>query len=77
MSNLVILIPARGGSKGLKNKNYLDLGGKPLLQHTVELAKEFVENHMIYVSSDSDHILTLARTLGVNPIKKETRSFLR
>ena len=34
------LIPARGGSKGIKNKNIIDLGGKPLIQYSIEAAKK-------------------------------------
>ena len=37
---LLALIPARSGSKRLKNKNILKLGGKPLLAHAIVSAKK-------------------------------------
>ena len=35
---IIGLIPARGGSKGIKNKNIAKLNGKPLLQYTAAAA---------------------------------------
>lgn len=62
---VLALIPARAGSKRLKNKNILDLGGKPLIQWTIESAQksEFIDD--IYVSTDSKDISSLAVSLGV------------
>ena len=34
--NLLIIVPARGGSTGLKNKNIKNLGGKPLLYYSLK-----------------------------------------
>ena len=39
MSKIIIHIRARKNSKGLKNKNIRELLGKPLIQHTIEHAK--------------------------------------
>ena len=39
--NVVAIILARGGSKGLINKNILPLDGKPLIAYTIEAAKQF------------------------------------
>ena len=36
MKNLLAVIPARGGSKGINNKNIKDLNGKPLIYYTLE-----------------------------------------
>ena len=47
------LIPARGGSKGIKNKNIIDLGGKPLIQYSIEAAKKSRYLGDFIVSSDS------------------------
>ena len=58
-SNLVI-IPARSGSKRLKNKNKLLLSGKPLVLYTVEAALRSRYVTDILVSSDSDEILDIA-----------------
>ena len=59
ITNLAI-IPARGGSKRLKNKNLLKLGGKPLISHTIEAAKASKNITNIIVSSDSEEILNIA-----------------
>ena len=59
-------ICARGGSKGVKNKNLRPLLGKPLLAHTVEQALAAGIFADIVVSSDSPEILQAARDAGVN-----------
>ena len=38
LKNIVAIIPARAGSKGLKNKNIIDLCGKPLMAYAIEAA---------------------------------------
>lgn len=51
----ICIIPARSGSKGLRNKNMLFLAGKPLILHTIDAAIEsgVFRNEDIYVSTDS------------------------
>ena len=39
---IVALIPARGGSKGIPNKNIKDFCGKPLIAHSIEAAKQSI-----------------------------------
>ena len=58
------LIPARGGSKGVKNKNIYPLGGKPLIQHTIESAKKSKLLDEVNVSSDSQKIIDISKSLG-------------
>ena len=53
MKNLAI-IPARSGSKGVKNKNIRDLNGKPLMAYTIEAAISSGEFDEIMVSTDSE-----------------------
>jgi CMP-N,N'-diacetyllegionaminic acid synthase len=62
--DVLALIPARGGSKGLPRKNVLALGGKPLIAHTIEtaLAAELVTRTI--VSTDDDEIAEAARAFG-------------
>ena len=55
---------ARGGSKGLKNKNILELDGKPLINHSIDIAKEIEEVENIYVSTDDIEIANIARNNG-------------
>ena len=57
---------ARGGSKGVPNKNIRPLLGKPLLLHSLDQAKESGLFDCIVVSSDSPKILQLAEEWGVD-----------
>ena len=52
MSNLIAIIPARGGSKGLPGKNLLDLSGHPLIAWSILFALEIPEFKRIIVSTD-------------------------
>jgi CMP-N,N'-diacetyllegionaminic acid synthase len=57
---------ARGGSKGVPNKNIRPLLGKPLLIHSLDQARESGLFNCIVVSSDSNEILQLAEEWGVD-----------
>ncbi len=59
-------ICARGGSKGVKNKNVREIAGKPLVGHAVEQARSSGLFEMIAVSSDSADILEAARRFGAD-----------
>lgn len=59
---------ARGGSKGVKNKNLREICGKPLIVHTIEQARASGLFDLLAVSSDSDEILAIARAAGVDEI---------
>lgn len=65
MRNLVV-IPARSGSKGLKDKNIKRLNGKPLLAYAIESAKEAGIFDVIHVSTDSEHYAEIARAYGAD-----------
>jgi N-acylneuraminate cytidylyltransferase len=52
----IVVIPARGGSKGLPGKNIKLLGGIPLIQHTIDAAKEVFRESEIIVSTDNGEI---------------------
>lgn len=60
----IAIIPARGGSKRLNNKNVLDLGGKPLLVWTLEAAQQSQIFDDIYVSTENIYIADLANHWG-------------
>lgn len=65
------LIPARGGSKGIPNKNRKELGGKPLLQYTIEAALGSKLLTDIAFSSEDETLIQLAKNLGVEvPFKR-------
>lgn len=63
---VLALIPARGGSKGIKNKNIIDILGKPLIAYTIEAAKgsRFVDD--IVVTTDSEKIKEVALAYGAS-----------
>ena len=67
---IAALIPARSGSKGIKNKNMCLLNGKPLLFYTIQAAKMARDIDLIIVSSDGDSILEYARSQGVLALKR-------
>ncbi|MFV0288283.1 MAG: cytidylyltransferase domain-containing protein [Mycoplasmatales bacterium] len=73
MKNICI-IPARSGSKGLKNKNMLYLDGKPMIFYTIEAAikSKIFEKSDIYVSTDSKQYLEIIKTLGVKVVLRDT-----
>lgn len=68
--NRVCTICARGGSKGVKNKNIRDLLGKPLIAYSLQQAKESALFRTIAVSSDSDEILEIAAAWGADHLIK-------
>ncbi|MSR76824.1 MAG: acylneuraminate cytidylyltransferase family protein [Candidatus Omnitrophica bacterium] len=62
----ICTICARGGSKGLKNKNIMLIQGKPLIAHTLQQAKDSKLFDAVVVSSDSDDILKVSREWGAD-----------
>lgn len=65
MRNIAI-IPARSGSKGVKDKNIRNLCGKPLMAYSIEAALESGEFDEVMVSTDSERYAQIARTFGAN-----------
>lgn len=64
MSSVLCTICARGGSKGVKNKNIKTLNGKPLIAYTIEQAKASKLFEHIVISTDSDDIANTAKQYG-------------
>ena len=62
------LIPARKGSKGLLNKNMLNLNNKPLVQYTIRAAMDSSLLDDVSVSSDDLSVLTLAESFQANTL---------
>ena len=52
----LVVIPARGGSKGVPRKNIKKLGAKPLIQYTIEAARAVFNDKNICVSTDDQEI---------------------
>lgn len=65
MSNFAF-IPARSGSKGLKNKNIKEINGKPLLAYSILAAIESGKYDVIHVSTDSEEYAEIARKWGAD-----------
>ena len=59
--NFLIFIPARAGSKGIKNKNMKMLGNLPLIGHTLEFSKKLSIADDIFISTDSDEVIEYCR----------------
>lgn len=60
----IAIIPARSGSKGLKDKNILDLCGKPLIAYSIEAALQSGLFEHVIVSTDSERYAEIARHYG-------------
>ncbi len=61
---MIALIPARGGSKGLSNKNVRLLDGKPLIAYSIEAALQSKSIERVIVSTDSEEIAEVAKAYG-------------
>ena len=60
------VIPARGGSKGIRRKNLAPLGGRPLIAHTCDAARGSRGLTRVVVSTDDQEIAATAAALGVD-----------
>jgi N-acylneuraminate cytidylyltransferase len=60
----VCVIPARGGSKGVKNKNLREVGGQPLISYAILDALRVPQIDEVYVSTDSRDIIKVAKHYG-------------
>jgi len=68
--NIVAIIPARGGSKGIPKKNLINICGKPLLAWSIIQAQMTPQIKNVFVSSDSDEILECAEKYNAIGIKR-------
>jgi len=69
----VAIIPARGGSKGLKEKNIYPVAGKPLLAWTIQQALASTSIDKVFVSTDSFIISGIAREYGAEVIERPAK----
>ncbi|OGX07877.1 MAG: CMP-N-acetylneuraminic acid synthetase [Omnitrophica WOR_2 bacterium GWA2_47_8] len=70
MSKVICMIPARLGSKRVKNKNLRFLDGKPLVAHAIEKAKEAGVFDEIYLNSEADILGEVAQNYGIKFYKR-------
>lgn len=66
----IVVISARGGSKGIPGKNMLSIGGKPLIFYSIMVAKECEVVSDVVVSSDDEEILEYSESFGAIPIRR-------
>lgn len=62
---ILIIIPARGGSKGIPHKNIKPLAGKPLIYYTIDVARQIVSDEDICVSTDDPEIVKCVEDYGL------------
>ena len=70
--SILVIIPARGGSKGIPRKNLRPLNGKPLIYYAIQNAlQQELPGLDCYVSSEDEEILLMAVKFGAKTIKRE------
>lgn len=69
-NKIIALIPARGGSQEIKNKNMIKIKGKPLIYYTIKEAKKCKLIDEIYVSSEDKKILKYSKSQKVKTINR-------
>lgn len=65
MMKTLVIIPARGGSKGIPHKNIKPLNGKPLIHYTIDVARGISEDKDICVSTDDPEIIKCVEDYGL------------
>lgn len=74
MDKILCTICARGGSKGVKNKNIIPINNKPLIAYTIEQAKQSDLFDHIVISTDSDEIASISTQYGAEVFFKRDDS---
>ena len=75
-NKVLVIIPARGGSKGIPRKNLRNLAGKPLITYAVNNALSSSFSPDVYVSSEDAEIISIAHKLGAKTILRDERDSL-
>ena len=73
LKHCIAFIPARKNSKRIKGKNLRDLNGKPLIAHSIEYALSYLNPEKIWVNTDDDKIIDLAKKYKVASYKRPNR----
>lgn len=69
--NPLIIITARGGSKGIPYKNIKLLNGKPLICYSIDVARQYTTDDNICVTTDDDKIISVVEQYGLKvPFKR-------
>ena len=64
--DILVVIPARGGSKGIPMKNIKPLDGKPLIEYSIAFALKIFKKEQVFVSTDHKEIQIFAQSRGIN-----------
>lgn len=68
---ILVLIPARGGSKGIPYKNIKELARKPLICYSIDVARQFTSDENICVTTDDDKIIEVVENYALKvPFKR-------
>ncbi len=73
IERVLVIIPARGGSKGIPRKNVRSLAGRPLIAYAIETARRSARRPDVFVSSEDPEILNLAGKLGAQIHRRDPR----
>lgn len=68
--DILYIIPARAGSKGIPGKNTKILGNKPLISYTIECALQIAEPACICISTDDEKVMRIAEMFGIKILFK-------
>lgn len=71
--NKIAIIPARSGSKGLKDKNIIDVCGKPLLAYSIEAALTSGVFDKVILSTDSEKYARIGKSFGAEIMMRGER----
>ena len=69
--NILVVIPARGGSKGIPRKNLRLLGEKPLIYYSIKNALQSKYNLDVFISSEDEEILNTAHKFGAKTHRRD------
>jgi len=70
VKKILIVIPARGGSKGIPRKNIRFMAGKPLISYAIECAKNCKYDTDVIVSTDDEEIKHVAESFGAGTLDR-------
>lgn len=71
--NILAIIPARGGSQRLRNKNIYPLWGKPMIYWAIQACKESKFNIKVCVSTESEEISNISQEFGATVHKRDRK----
>ncbi|CEO09831.1 acylneuraminate cytidylyltransferase [[Clostridium] sordellii] len=63
---ILAIVPARAGSKGIKDKNITDLNGKPLIAYSIEAGLKSKYINKVVVTTDGEEIAKVAKEYGAD-----------